>query len=126
VTYRVRQEAAVSAGGFDLVLPVLMVDWQPEDSREELFIADVGLPSSFGVVEHFPTVPLAVRAEGGSIRHALSLPVVPSFLRMRGRDGPRPVLTFGRMVDLGIVLFLVLLTGYGWRAMRRPVDTGTE
>jgi hypothetical protein len=117
--YEVVQEREESGSGFDLALPVLMVDWNPVDSREELFTADLRLPESHGVVEVFPTVPVEVQDESAASLHSLSLPVVPSFLRLRGREGPRPVLTFGRIVDLGVGLILFFLGAFGWRMMRR-------
>lgn len=120
LTYQVVQESVQSGAGFDLVLPVLMVDWDPEDSREELFTAELSLPASYGVVEMFPTVPVEVQEAEAANLHILSLPVVPSFVRLRGREGDRPFLTFGRLVDLGVGLVLFFLAAFGWRRMRRP------
>ncbi|MFC1660444.1 hypothetical protein ACFL3S_03110 [Gemmatimonadota bacterium] len=122
LNYQVVQDRDGPDGSFDLILPVLMVDWTPEDSREELFTAELALPPSYAIVEMFPTVPRELRAEEGLHWHALSLPVVPSFFRLRGREGPRHFLTFGRMVDLSVVLFILALAVFGWRMMRRPAQ----
>lgn len=105
---------------FDAVIPVIRVDWPPEASREALFTARVSLPPDWSVVEVFPMVPREVAERDGERVHALSLPVVPSMVRLRGRVGDPPVLTLGRWVDLGVLSVILAAGLLGWRGLRRP------
>jgi hypothetical protein len=113
--------AAIPAegGGFDIVLPLLYVDWPPAGAPAGMLEAAIVLPAEYSIQESFPTVPREITTEGGSRRYDLRLQAVPSMIRFRGHEGDPPLLTFGRLVDLGVIALLAVLAGLGWRALRR-------
>lgn len=104
---------------FDLAVPIPIPDRPPVGAPERLFVAEVRLPPGFALVERFPTVPVVRRMEGEVPVYELSLPVVPSLLRVRGRSGPPPLVTFGQALDIGVIGALLILGLVGWRLVRR-------
>lgn len=119
VSYRL--PAALPAGGesFDVVLPLVYVDWRPAGAPEDMLEATIVLPEAYSIQESFPTVPREITTEGGTRRYDLRLQTVPSMIRFRGHEGEPPLLTFSRAVDLGVLLLLALGGVFGWRALRR-------
>ena len=102
----------------DVWVPLVGVDWPPEGAPEGMFSARVTLPAGFAVEERFPTVPLdrSTAADGRAV-YALSLPAVPSMVRLRARRGAVP-LTFGARVDIALIGALLLLACVAWRYLR--------
>jgi hypothetical protein len=98
---------------FDLIVPVARVDRPLSGSPEGFFTATVALSGDARLWETFPVG----RASGPD---AMSLPVLPSFVRLRGGRGDAPRLTVPRVADVGVGLAIVLLTLVGWRRARRP------
>ena len=129
VSYGLPAAIPATGGGFDIVLPVLFVDWKPVGAPEDFFEATVRLPAAYSVEEAFPTVPKETRVRDGTRRYDFRLQTVPSLIRFRGEEGDPPFFTFSRLVDLGVVLILVLGGAFGWRALRRErarADAGQE
>lgn len=116
-----RLTAAIPAAGqsFDLVLPVLYVDWPPAGAPADMLQARIVLPADYSIQESFPTVPREISTRGGQRRYDLDLQTVPSMIRFRGHAGDPPLLTFSRLVDLGVVAILALAAALGWAALRR-------
>lgn len=104
---------------FDLAVPIPIPDRPPVGAPERLFVAEVRLPPGFSLVERFPTVPVVQRMDDEVRVYELSLPVVPSLLRVRARSGPPPLVTFGQAVDIGVIGALLILGLVGWRLFRR-------
>jgi len=109
--YRVEQASTSGDGDFDRTVPVLLVNHPPAGDRPELLTARWTLPDGYAVSESFPLVPLDPEIVDGRRSYTITLPVVPSMFRIRGRRGPRPFLTFGRLVDGTVVCVLLLLAG---------------
>ncbi len=119
LAYRIDRAIPEDAREFDLVLPVLYVDWRPLGAPEDMFVASVTIPSDYSVVETFPTVPKEVTTAGGERTYDFRVQVVPSMVRFRGHVGEPPLLTFARKVDLGVVLVLMAAGGFGWWGLTR-------
>lgn len=119
LSYRVDRAIPEEARDFDLVLPILYVDWRPLGAPEDMFVASVTIPSDYSVVETFPTVPKQVTAAGGERTYDFRVQVVPSMVRFRGHVGEPPLLTFARKVDLGVVFVLLVAGGFGWWGLTR-------
>lgn len=121
--YRVDQPTPSGEGRFDHTIPILLVDHPPVGDRPELLTARWTLPDGYSVSESFPLVPLDPAIVDGRRSYAITLPVVPSMLRIRGTRGARPFLTFGRLVDGTVVCVLLLLAGWGWREATSDRET---
>lgn len=121
LTYELEQAISPDARAFDLVLPVIYVDWPPAGAPEDMFAARVTIPADYTVVEAFPTVPKEVTVDGDRRSYTFGVQVVPSMVRFRGHVGEAPLLTFARKVDLAVVLILLVAGGLGWRGLRRHV-----
>lgn len=119
VSYRLPAAIPAAGGSFDVVLPLLYVDWRPAGAPEDMLEATIALPAAYSIQEAFPTVPREITTEAGTRRYGLRLQTVPSMIRFRGHEGDPPLLTFSRLVDLGVVLLLVVAGALGWRALRR-------
>lgn len=117
--YRVDRPVAAGDGRFDMVVPLALPDAPPTGAPEDFFTADVRLPAGYAVTETFPTVPRDVETDADGTRHRIALQVAPAMLRWRGRIGGRPVVTFGRAVDLGTAGVVLLLAVLGYSALRR-------
>lgn len=122
LTYRLDRAIPEEARDFDLVLPVLYVDWRPLGAPEDMFVASVTIPSDYSVVETFPTVPKQVTTAGGERTYDFRVQVVPSMVRFRGHVGEPPLLTFARKVDLGVVFVLMVAGGLGWWGLTRETS----
>lgn len=108
-------------GELDLQLPILMVDWPPVAAAEGMFDARITLPAGFAVVERFPTAPLvSSAAPDGGTTYGLSLPAVPSMVRMRARRG-NPGPGFGARVDAAVIAALAVLAVGVWVGLRRGI-----
>lgn len=119
LSYRLPAALPTEGGSFDVVLPLLYVDWRPEGAPDDMLQATIVLPSDYSIQESFPTVPREMVDAGATRRYRLGLQAVPSMIRFRGHEGEPPLLTFGRLVDLGVVAGLSLLGLWGWRVLRR-------
>lgn len=119
ISYRLPTAIPAEAGDFDVVLPLIYVDWRPAGAPEGMLQATITLPAKYSIQESFPTVPRHIDTAGGFRRYDLELQTVPSMIRFRGHEGDPPLLTFSRMVDLGVILLLAVAAGLGWKALRR-------
>jgi hypothetical protein len=103
------------ADRFDVSVPVALVRTRAGGSPEGFFAARVSLPEAWGIWESFPVARTEEHVADG-LRHAqLTLPVVPSFVRLRGGTGDRPALGVPEAVDLGMAVVILLLSALGWR-----------
>lgn len=119
LAYRLPHVIPGTGGGFDVVLPVLFVDWKPAGAPEDLLRATLDLPDEYAVQEAFPTVPREITVREGVRRYEFQLQTVPSLVRFRGAAGDPPFFTFSRLVDLGVLLALGIGAAFGWRALQR-------
>lgn len=119
VSYRLPATIPAAGESFDLVLPLLYVDWRPAGAPADMLEATIVLPAEYSIQESFPTVPREITTEAGQRRYDLELQTVPSMIRFRGHAGDPPLLTFSRLVDLGVVALLALAAAIGWAALRR-------
>lgn len=119
LAYRLPHVIPGTGGGFDVVLPVLFVDWKPAGAPEDLLRASLELPDEYAVQEAFPTVPREITVREGVRRYEFQLQTVPSLIRFRGAAGDPPFFTFSRLVDLGVLLALGIGAAFGWRALQR-------
>lgn len=119
LAYELPGDGRSGSGMIDLRVPLLLVDWPPDEAREGMFSARISLPAGYTVVERFPTVPLVeTSVPGGRTAVELSLPAIPSMLRLRARRGAAR-LTFAARVDVAVVLGLFALATLAWMAFRR-------
>lgn len=118
VRYRVPLPAQAQAGSGVAHVPVLTVDAKTEPSRSGLFQAEVRVPSEWTVTEAFPTA-LARPGAGGTLR--AGLPVVPSVVTLRFRQGSRGV-SLPLLANVLAAACLALVGIAGWRQLspRRP------
>lgn len=119
IAYELDRAIPEDARSFDLVIPVLYVDWRPAGAPEDMFVASVTIPADYSVVETFPTVPKELTEAEGARRYDFRVQVIPSMVRFRGHVGEPPVLTFARKVDLGVVLVLIVAGAFGLHGLRR-------
>ena len=117
--YTVVGAATVEERRLDVRVPLLLVDAVPASSDDGFFSAELHVPPGIVVVESFPTVPLRLDTTAAGSRYALVLPTVPSLLRWRATDGPAPLLSFVAGVDLFLLAVILVLAGFGTRALLR-------
>jgi hypothetical protein len=117
--YTVVGAVAAEDRRLDVRVPLLLVDAAPASSDDGFFSAELHVPSGIAVVESFPTVPLRQDTAPAGTRYALVLPAVPSLLRWRATDGPAPLLSFVAGVDLFLLALILVLAGFGTRALLR-------
>jgi len=112
--YDVLEAVEQSGDAFVVRVPIVVVKLPPVEEADELFRARVRLPAAWRVADGFPS---GFRADGDD--YSVSLPVVPSVVRLRGRvDGRwRPGLPL--VVDLLVVSILLAFAFRGWRHLRR-------
>ncbi len=116
VRYRLRRALKTEGPSAEAVLPVLVVALPPAPDAGEVFQARVALPEGWRLLDAFPSGLRAGTPGADGVRYAsVSLPVVPSVVRVRARtDGAwRPGLPF--VLDVGAVLALVIFAGVGFR-----------
>lgn len=119
LTYDVVDALRSRGNDFDLVVPVIIVDWPPTTAPPDMFRARIEMPSDFSVAAAFPTVDRVSEERDGTRLESFQLQVTPSVLRFRGSVGEAPLFTRGRLVDLGVGLFLLGLVAYGMVRWRR-------
>lgn len=119
LAYRLDRAIPGRSRSFDLVLPLLMVDWPPAGAPDDMLEAAVSIPASYSVLESFPTVPKEMSTSGERRRYDFRLQVIPSMVRFRGQVGEPPVLTFSRLVDLGVFALLLAAAAIGYWGLRR-------
>lgn len=119
LSYQIPTAIPEAEGGFDIVLPILFVDWKPAGAPEDMLQVSIHLPSEYSVQEAFPTVPKEISTREGTRQYDFQLQTVPSLIRLRGEAGAPSFLTFSRLVDLGVVLLLGIIAAFGWQALRR-------
>jgi hypothetical protein len=107
-----------SEEGFDLTVPLLLVDWRPVAATDTFFTARILLSADHHIAEFFPTIPTTSKEVDGVREHTIVVPAVPGLLRLRGGEGSHPFLTFNHMLDLGVLLVIGLLSVAGWRRLR--------
>ncbi|MGH7541180.1 MAG: hypothetical protein ACRELC_09290 [Gemmatimonadota bacterium] len=119
-TYRLPPRGDAGENELELDVPVLLLDWPPEAAPEGMFKARLAFPPGFAPVERFPTVPLLERrGAGGEVsEYELSLPVIPSLVRVRARLGGPRFLAFGASVDAVVIGALLVVGWIGWRRFR--------
>lgn len=122
LTYEVAGALRADGDAFDLVVPVLIVDWRPTTAPPDMFRARVSLPEAFNIAAAFPTVRRTVEAGDGTRVESFRLQVTPSVVRFRGTVGDQSFLTLGLLVDLVVGLFLLGLVAYGTVRWRRSLD----
>lgn len=113
--YRIERAVEADDGALSARLPVVVVRLPAsEDGVDDRFQASILLPPSWTVTESFPS---GLRPGDGA-EQEVSLAVVPSVLRFRGRtDGKwRPGFPF--LVDLFTGAFLFGFGVLGWRHLR--------
>ena len=109
---------AAGDGRFRVTLPVVLVDALPEGSPEDMFVMEVALPPAVSLWETFPALTSSATDPSPGVTR-LSLPVIPSMIRLHGGRGSRPRLTLPLVVDLGVGLAIVLLSLAGLIWARR-------
>lgn len=119
--YEVRDALRRREAAFDLVVPVLVVDWPPTTAPPDMFGARLLMPADHHITSAFPTVDRATEVRDGARAESFRLQVTPSVIRYRGTVGEPPVLTRGRLVDLGVGLFLLGLLAWGMVRWRRSL-----
>lgn len=129
LSYQVAKALRTDGENFDVVIPVVLVDWQPSSAPPDMFDASLLLPPEFSATKVFPTVPRETVDEGGARKLSLSLQVAPSMLRVGGVVGESVFLTRGRIVDLAVAALLAGLLALGvyrWRLTLEDDRDGAE
>lgn len=125
LSYDVADALRSDGGAFDLVVPVVIVDWPPTTAPPDMFSARLSLPEELSISAAFPTVRRSSEVRDGTRVESFRLQVAPSVVRLRGSVGDAPLLTLGRLVDLTVGLFLLGLVAYGtvrWRQSLAEAD----
>jgi hypothetical protein len=113
-----RVEGAWDEGG-RVTLPLVTVRWVPQAPTPRTFTASVGVPEGYTITGSFPTSVLnrPKGAEGGTFQ--VGLQGVPSMLILEVTEGPGPLLSPERILDLLVVVLLLLMGGLGIRYLRK-------
>lgn len=108
---------AVEVEGNELTLRVPLVTGPPPEEGGDGFVAAVRVPAGWAMAEGFPS---GLRPNDAGVWE-VSLPVVPSVVRMRGRsDGARRV-GLPLVVDVLTLSLLLAFAFFGWRHLRGVV-----
>ncbi len=114
--YRVLNAVVAEGEGVRVTLPMLAVDWAPEEARPGVFQADVTLPEGMEAREIFPVTPTGGTAPGMA---RATLQVVPAVVRVRARPEGSLALSLPGALEL-LVLVVVIACGMaGLRRVRR-------
>lgn len=116
--YVVSQASDTEDNALSIHVPLIQVDLKPEESRADVFVAEIVIPHGMSLVESFPVGAAAMAAASEDVRYQITLPVVPSFLRLELREGDS-VFTLPRVVDGVMVSLVVLLSLAAFVRLRR-------
>lgn len=121
ISYTISDALRLDGNAFDLVFPILILNWPPTMAPPDMFRARLSLPHDLNIASAFPTVSRTSEVFDGRRVESFQLQVTPSVVRFRGFAGRMPFLTHGLMVDLGVALVLMGLLAYGTVRWHRSV-----
>lgn len=102
-------------GGLDLTIPILYIDIPSVDSKEDLFMASMILPVSFQLLEAFPSTGWN---KTGEASYDISIPAIPSMLRINATGADSDELAFSYVIDISIAAVLIIFLILGWRKLK--------
>ncbi len=119
LTYQVENSLTSENNSFVMEAPLLVVKWKPNRSAPGVFTAYIDVPGEVAVEELFPSTTRTVEVKNNVTSISMGLQTVPSLVRLSGRVGESVFLTYGRKVDL-IVILILLISGYlGWYYLKK-------
>ncbi len=114
--YRVARPIARDGASLRVHVPVLSVPWPPAEARPGTFHAEVRVPPDWKVTQVFPT---GLRASAADPELLVGdLPVVPSVITVRAREGSGGLPTLPVVLDVLAALALAVVSWTGWRHLR--------
>ncbi len=102
-----------------LEAPLVIVDWKPSKSEPGVFTSEVILPGNIYLEEKFPTTTKLVKQDNNQTTIEISLQTLPSMIRLSGKKGSPVFLTYGRKIDLIVLLILIFGAYYGYKLLRK-------
>ena len=98
-----------------ILVPLIFTPLTSGSTNENLFSATLKIPSSYELVESFPTVvEEVVQIENRNI-YKIMLPVIPSLLKMKLSKGSGFKLSITQILDGVVITILVMLAIIGWK-----------
>lgn len=119
LNYLVENSMNRKGDSFVFETPVLVVKWIPATTQLDLFNVETKLPGKAYIEENFPSTPKTVERNGDVTSVAMSLQTVPAMVRLSGSIGKPVFLTYGRKVDLLVILILIVGGYFGWKALKK-------
>ena len=98
-----------------LTVPVLFVDWKPEQSSNHTFRCALEIDQEWGAIPVFPAVNWSSAKSDGKIMYQMSLQVVPAWVAFDFYQGKLPVMGFIHWVDLGVLVVMGMSLFYFFR-----------
>lgn len=108
-------EYDVEANERMLIVPLIFPRMDNIPSNENLFSARISIPSDYQIVNSFPTVGAEVKAEGTQIVYDVTLPVIPSMLRVEVSKNDEVSLSTIDLLDGAVLVVLAVVGVAGWR-----------
>lgn len=108
INYCVPGSVYLHENNFELMVPIVVVDWKPERAIINVFEATINVPDKVFVEEHFPSTPITSEFNENIMTMSLQLQAIPSLIRVKGKIGEPTYFTFTRKVDLTILFILLI------------------
>ncbi|MEQ8301951.1 MAG: hypothetical protein RIB47_01075 [Cyclobacteriaceae bacterium] len=98
-----------------LIVPLIFPRMNNIPSNENLFSASISIPNNYRIVNSFPTVEAEAKPEGNQIVYDVTLPVIPSMLRVEVSKNGEVSLSTIDLLDGAVLVVLAIVGVAGWR-----------
>ncbi len=105
--------------GFVMEAPLVIVNWKPLRSGPGVFTSETTIPGRVAIEEQFPTTPREIQFSSNRTSIKIGLQTLPSLVRLAGREGNAVFLTYGRKVDILVIVILIIGAYFGYQAIKK-------